>query len=531
MVKRKQSGIETPVLDTSLNRLLDEGPPPLRKENIGLQSSSHVEDTGHEPAAVTHTDYPFLGDELYVQHAAQQQSHLLLNLGRRSGLIYQNETEVQSYVVAALRDALETQGLFDDLAVRPEISIFAYRPDIIVVSHSLQGIVLVIEVKKPGNEVFTCHDVGGQVYDYLVGLLGMGDSWPFVVLTSYDAMCIAHLNDNGASREILQRNAVALNESLDRSLIDQLSRTEDVDEIDSCPDPKANRVLHCDEEDRDLEEDDEKNEEEDDEKTEEEDKEEEEDSEYAREVYYSQIFGPENMIQALVLAVRCGLESLRNSTQRDLPRQGGHASGACAVVNENGMVWRDLPSTLAFDYNTFPGPTTSFFYLWRHLGRGKKGQAFLACNSTGRACVAKFYLLDDPTLHRQTNAQERARIREIMMKSKQVEANTEKERWTNLYGVFRDQVRVLKLNNLWCLLMPYMDPIMKADRSDRLDEVKECLQMFKSRGLRYRDDDLMWRHVGIRNNRVYLFDLGSLEPCSSEDNNVDVQISRLQNRI
>jgi hypothetical protein len=93
-------------------------------------------------------------------------------------MVYQNETEVQAYVVTALRDVLETQGLFDDLAVRPEISIFAYRRNIVVVSHSFQGIVLVIEGNKPGNMVLTSHDVGGQVYDYLVGLLGMGVSWP-----------------------------------------------------------------------------------------------------------------------------------------------------------------------------------------------------------------------------------------------------------------------------------------------------------------------------------------------------------------
>lgn len=81
-----------------------------------------------------------------MQCAAKLQSHLLLNLGRRSGLIYQNEIEEQVYVVVLLRDSLETQGLFDDLAVRLEMSIYAYRPDIIVVSHSLQAIVLVIEV-------------------------------------------------------------------------------------------------------------------------------------------------------------------------------------------------------------------------------------------------------------------------------------------------------------------------------------------------------------------------------------------------
>ena len=57
-------------------------------------------------------------------------------------------------------------------------------------------------------------DVGGQVYDCLVGKLLTGVSRPFAVLTTYDEMCIAHLNDDGASREILERNANALNEDM-----------------------------------------------------------------------------------------------------------------------------------------------------------------------------------------------------------------------------------------------------------------------------------------------------------------------------
>jgi len=105
----------------------------------------------------------------------------------------------------ALEDALDSLGLTDFLGVKPEISVFACRPDIIVVYHSMRGIILVVEVKKPGIEVFTSHDVGGQIYDYLMGLLGTGIR-PFGVLSSYDETCIAYLNDGGVSKEILEES-------------------------------------------------------------------------------------------------------------------------------------------------------------------------------------------------------------------------------------------------------------------------------------------------------------------------------------
>jgi hypothetical protein len=152
---------------------------------------------------------------------------------------------------------------------------------------------------------------------------------------------------------------------------------------------------------------------EEDEKVEEED-DEESDPDWNRIVCYSQVFKPENKIQALVLAVRCGLEALSKSDAPVLPPHGASPSGACAVVNETGMVWKDLPSSknFAFDYETFPDPSTNTFYLWRHLGRGNTGQAFLACNSSGRACVAKFYLIDELASHRDTKAEKRVEIRE-----------------------------------------------------------------------------------------------------------------------
>jgi hypothetical protein len=52
-----------------------------------------------------------------------------------------------------------------------------------------------------------------------------------------------------------------------------------------------------------------------------------------------------------------------------------------------------------------------------------------------------------------------------------------------------------------------------------------------ARGLKYRDDDLRWRHPRIRNKKVYLFDLGSLERCSNQANDVDDQAALFQNRM
>jgi hypothetical protein len=82
---------------------------------------------------------------------------LLGGLNDREKCVYQNETEVQLFVNYAVQDAIKHKalGLSNVLTVRPEISLFSSRPDVIVVTHSMLGIILIIEVKKPGDEVFT----------------------------------------------------------------------------------------------------------------------------------------------------------------------------------------------------------------------------------------------------------------------------------------------------------------------------------------------------------------------------------------
>lgn len=73
---------------------------------------------------------------------------------------------------------------------------------------------------------------------------------------------------------------------------------------------------------------------------------------YPPKVYYSQTFGLDTMIAALVLALRCGFESLSRKSKEDLHRHGGSTQGTCAYVNANALlasVWKDIPETINFN--------------------------------------------------------------------------------------------------------------------------------------------------------------------------------------
>ena len=125
-------------IDRSLKRLVENGIPELRKGNVKMQSSPHVYDTNHEPAAITVEEerIPF-PEKIFTVQSDSEQSMLLKKLGNNDTFEFQTESEVQYLVQLALEDALECLGLTDYLSVKPERSVFAAnRPDIIAVYHS-----------------------------------------------------------------------------------------------------------------------------------------------------------------------------------------------------------------------------------------------------------------------------------------------------------------------------------------------------------------------------------------------------------
>ena len=540
MSKRKAREVS---VRTSLGDLLARSEiPTLSKGNQSMQSTPHIEDTGHGEAAPVLKDIALPEGELFLPEGVETQpSALLTDLGNADHFTYQNETKVQFLVAACLKDALRSLDLYDDFAVESEYSIFSLRPDIVVVSHIGKGIVLVIEIKKPGDGVFESHEVGGQVFDYLVGELLSGVNTPFAVLSCYDEMCIAHLDDGGASREILDRNASQLSEDVDTDILasfgivghdsKQSPNRSELESAPSRPPSKLNRVFGQSEPPVDVGGSD--GDEEEEENNVEEKPTNDEDEDWGRAVIYTQTFTGESAIKALVLAIRCGLESIAKSDPRNVPLPGASVGGSCARVNTEGLVYGNMPTNICFSYTKFPGPTTKMLYLWRDLGRGSKGRVFLACNTGGNACAVKFFLINYDTYHRQEGTRaDRQAFRQAQMKIKEAEANREKDYWLQVYGdTFKDQVRVVQLNNHWCLMMPYFDQVAEDQREDCLDEVRNHLARFKEMGLHYDTKDLRWRHIGVRRCIPYIFDLGSLVTCNSADVDIDASMNILSDKI
>lgn len=145
----------------------------------------------------------------------------------------------------------------------------------------------------------------------------------------------------------------------------------------------------------------------------------------------------------------------------------------------------------------------------------RKGHAFLACNSSNVFPHGIRYREEETMQERQARTEKAG-------------GRTRKEQLDLCLFLSR-----IKSVTEQCLLMPYFD-----QRSEMRTEgtpfprFGSHLERFQERNLQYDMNDLRWRHVGIRNSMVCLFDLGSLRDCPAVDNDYIIRsIQLLDSRI
>ena len=536
-ISEKKPKTESTKDTDSLRMLLEEGVLPLNYDNFDLLSSAHTDHTGHDDADIETITINLKNnvsvDDVAVDQMTLEKSSLLL-LERREDtpqLKYLTEADIQSLVVSTVKDALRLavgKTAADKYTVHYEVSLFSFRPDIVVIHHQDVGIALVVEVKKPGKDVFTSQEVAGQVNTYGMGQLSSGIPAPFVILSSYDGMCITFPKRClAACEQIMNKNIrgfsspyedpVASMEVQDLSKLEQVFSALSASEADA----KQSSMKSDDENDDDKDEEDENNE-----YDETDDGESDEDYEPPC-VVYSQVFKGKDIVPALIFVLRCGLDALVQRQPRRNPGHNESAEGICALADAKSLVWKDIPESLVFDYFKFPAVNTKKFYLWTSLGRGSVGRVFLACGMKGKVCAVKFFYIDEKEILKYPKA-EREQARELAKQQRKGVAEREREMWRKAYEDKR--VVVKELNNCWCCLMPYCDPAPEDDaqRAALLPKVSACLENFKAKGLRFKQHELQWRHVRMNQaGSVTLVDLGSLEQANPNDIDVGDQMAAL----
>eukprot|EP00978_Attheya_sp_CCMP212_P041846 scaffold245333_cov34-Attheya_sp.AAC.1 len=276
-------------VDRTVYDLLKEGIPELSRENTKMQSTSHVTDTGHDDAAVFESKTELLDEMLFTVDGTEKLlSRLLAPAARFERWLHLSKRNKGPESRVRL--------LTGCVAIARPLGRFSH---IVVVSHGLFGIILVIEVKKPGVDVLTSHEPAGQVYDHLLGNLLSGVSlnalnlsadFPQVVL---DALELGE-SEKGQKKQDQQDSPES---KLNRFFDDQIN-----------PEIILGDDIEIEEEDADNG-----------------------DDEYNRAVIYSQPFWGKEIMKALLLAIRCGLESVARSEPRTVPLEGGSTSGSCAL--------------------------------------------------------------------------------------------------------------------------------------------------------------------------------------------------------
>lgn len=456
-VKTDNDGIE----DSSLRKLLEDGILPLNYDNRDLISSTHTDHTGHKDAQITTFEIGLKKNagnkDIGVDDKTRAMGSILL-LQKKEGspeLRYLTEADIRSLVVFTVKDALRLalgRSAADEYDVHYEVSLFSFGPDIVVIRHKAVGISLVLKVKKPGSNVFTSEEVAGQVNTYGMGLLSSGIVAPFVILSSYDGMCITFPKRClEACVEIMNKNIDNLGSPFADPLgtvevqafsdLTQVFSATSTSEEDAGNAPLVRGGGNGDESDEDAgnapaaegwdDEDDEF------------------DEDYEPpSVVYSQLFKGRDVVPALILAIRCGVDALAQKRPRLIPLHSASAEGICALANAKAIVWKDIPTNLLFNYIDFPGTNTKKFYLWTSLGRGSSGRVFLGCSLQGKVCAIKFFFIDDKEILKYPK-EERPAARERAKRQKKIAAKRERDMWRKAYDDKRVVVR--ELNNSWLL--------------------------------------------------------------------------------
>ena len=462
-------------------------------------------------------------------------------------LAYHNEASVAEYVKGVVLMCMKSLGIFETGRLYTEMSLFSLRPDLLLLMNK-KGIILIIEVKMPGEALFTSEGIAKQVADYLLLQYRLGNTTPFVLLSSYREACLCHLKpdclqttdttkgdgDMDEYREIVAEAARRLKVYADFDLGEEsvanengkpktyspssptFEKQEDFPPslVPTTQRSKRRRVTSC---------------------------ERPEIKHINPEVVYSRPFDLSNMVHGVSMAIVCGLVALEGVASKPTkskywPTQGSSVNGLHPLVENGSLRWAQVRK-MAIDYMypthmAIEGQGCKYLLL-REIGQGQSGKVFLAVDCDGRACALKFFLnhaVEQAFSPDQRKADHLAWFREAAKVAKE-----ECDRWKMLQSVYSDYVESFVLNDLPVLKMPVFVPVPPKDRSEVLHSVQAMLRNFFNKGYKYKE--MRWQHVGCRRKEndefeLALLDLGSLDLSSNvNDSVIDNQITDLLNRI
>jgi hypothetical protein len=522
---------------------------------------------GHEPAEISSFTIPdsYLdftincqdAKEEYIKSSLQQQ--LYDQSSPSSSLQHFNEVSPQDYLRSAIVDVLKCAKVQGD-AIK-EATLFSLRPDLVVVVYKGR-VLFAVEVKNPEKRdtpglLFSAETAAGQLLAYLKGLKQQGIDQPFALLSTYNESVIVSLarkeDKEVYDSHLMEGAANAKNPPENRFKMEEESSQKK-------PTSSPAKALHLhmkldslESRKRNLD----------------------PNTEYlscetaatsttttaaivstagtavstvaanvpydykGRNVVYSQKFGVKKLYKVLTLLLESSLvavEASKESLMALVPQEGDLVKKEYCTLTESGYHWETLAANVK--YNEVPRfEFCKKFHVLCVLGQGGSGKCLLCSTVTGRMFALKLFLIQPSLSYAE---EDRAAAFEESLEATKKIAEEELETWKELASPSCFQYcKVLKVNGLNALSMPFFPPLPIAQRADALQLVKARLDYFAEKGYVYNDSDVRWRHVGCRYKlngdlEITLLDMGSLS--KSKPNEVPAEcvkrhIEQLEKRI
>mmetsp|Transcript_13851 Transcript_13851/g.26076 ORF Transcript_13851/g.26076 Transcript_13851/m.26076 type:complete len:372 (-) Transcript_13851:1861-2976(-) len=251
-----------------------------------------------------------------------------------------------------------------------------------------------------------------------------------------------------------------------------------------------------------------------------------------RECLRSQCFTPENLVTAFVSAILCSLDGYQKPHAINCLERGQDIHLEALCMDEDSYSWGMLKTICQGPLKMKShGCCDSKLYLVDHLGTGATSKVYRALTEDGYDCVVKMYI------KRLNDKKEQLTQAEFDDNGK-VAITKEFNAYIEIYGdELKDFVWTQTLYGLHCLVHPYFKHVEKSHRQGLKSLLSERLKLFLPKDsdqfYAFDESDQLWQHIGWFNGQLYLFDLGDLQRCPSQeaDDKIRSHCDRLMSRL
>jgi hypothetical protein len=151
---------------------------------------------------------------------------------------------------------------------------------------------------------------------------------------------------------------------------------------------------------------------------------------------------------------------------------------------------------------------TDSYYVVGIIGADDTSKVFHALDATGKECVIKMYT-------KRTDDDRKTLVpKQNFVINAEAAAKREVCHFELLYPGIGVMAKTIYDHH--CVVLPLFRPIQKAKRKDHMAAIKQELQRFARKGLKYATCDVCWRHVGLHDGNIVLFDHADLESLGNE---------------